>query len=91
MIYMPLLPNEEAVPGFNPSTAKFSGSYNLVWSPEQIEMLIKVSVQNYEDGQQTVKTALHEAWQRRKLEREAKMAREDNGKGYYRPLNLRRQ
>jgi phospholipase A2 len=36
MVYMPLLPNEKAVAGFDPSTAKFSGSYNLVWTPEQV-------------------------------------------------------
>lgn len=74
MIYMPLLPNEEAVPGFNPSTARFSGSYNLVWSPEQVETLVKVCAQNFEHGQQTVKKALREAWQRRKLERETRMS-----------------
>lgn len=30
MVSMPLLPNKRAVLGFDPSTAKFSGSYNLV-------------------------------------------------------------
>jgi cytosolic phospholipase A2 len=40
MIYMPLLPNEKAVAGFDPSTAKFSGSYNLVWTPEQVCIFI---------------------------------------------------
>nr|POE47632.1 cytosolic phospholipase a2 beta [Quercus suber] len=69
MIYMPLLPNEKAVPDFDPSTAKFSGSYNLVWTPEQVETLVKVCVQNFEDGQDTIKETLHEAWQRRKAER----------------------
>jgi phospholipase A2 len=69
MIYMPLLPNERAVPGFDPSTAKFSGSYNLVWTPEQVDMLIKVCVANFEDGQSTVKDALHEAWLRKKSAR----------------------
>jgi phospholipase A2 len=58
MEYMPLLPNERVVPGFDPSTAKFSGSYNLVWTPEQIGMLIKVCVQNFKDGEDTVKAAL---------------------------------
>lgn len=37
MVYMPLLPNERAVKGFDPSTAKWSGSYNLVWTGEQID------------------------------------------------------
>lgn len=70
MVYMPLLPNERAVPGYDPSTAKFSGSYNLVWTPEQVEMLVKVCVANCEDGEETVKMALREAWQRKKARRE---------------------
>jgi cytosolic phospholipase A2 len=72
MIYMPLLPNEKAVPDFDPSTAKFSGSYNLVWTPEQVETLVKVCVQNFQDGEGTIKEAMHEAWLRKKSEREAK-------------------
>jgi cytosolic phospholipase A2 len=70
MIYMPLLPNERAVPDFDPSTAKFSGSYNLVWTPEQVEVLVKVCIANFEDGQETVKEALFEAYQRKKAKRE---------------------
>ncbi|KAE8447000.1 hypothetical protein EG329_011482 [Mollisiaceae sp. DMI_Dod_QoI] len=70
MVYMPLLPNERAVPDFDPSTAKFSGSYNLIWTPEQIDMLVKVSMQNFRDGEQTIKQALVEGWQRKKAIRE---------------------
>ena len=70
MVYLPLLPNERAVPGYDPSTAKFSGSYNLVWTPEQIDMIIKTSIANFNDGQDTVKEALFNAWQRKKYLRE---------------------
>lgn len=72
MVYMPLLANEEAVPDFDPSTAKFSGSYNLVWTAEQIEMLVKVCVGNFGEGQETLKQALREAWERRRAEREGR-------------------
>lgn len=70
MVYLPLLPNERGWPGYDPSTAKFSGSYNLVWTPEQIEMLVRVCAANFEDGQGAIKEALHEAWRRKKAERE---------------------
>ncbi|KAF4631538.1 hypothetical protein G7Y89_g6600 [Cudoniella acicularis] len=70
MVYMPLLPNERAVPGFDPSTAKFSGSYNLVWTPEQIDILVKVCVQNFKDGEGAIKMALGHAWLRKKAIRE---------------------
>ncbi|KAK7707165.1 hypothetical protein SLS64_007375 [Diaporthe eres] len=71
MVYLPLLPNERAVPGYDPSTAKFSGSYNLVWTPEQVEMIIRTSVANFQAGQDTVKEALFDAWKRKKATREA--------------------
>jgi cytosolic phospholipase A2 len=61
-----LLPNEKAVPGFDPSTAKFSGSYNLVWTPEQVEMLIKTCTQNFRDGEATIKQVLRETWEKKK-------------------------
>ena len=72
MVYMPLLPNERAVPDFDPSTAKFSGSYNLVWTPEQVEMLVKVCYANFRDGEETVKEVLRETWLKRKEKREAR-------------------
>lgn len=66
MVYLPLLPNEHAVPGYDPSTAKFSGSYNLVWTPEQIEMIVATSVANFKAGEATVKEAIRDAWMRKK-------------------------
>ncbi|KAH8652079.1 acyl transferase/acyl hydrolase/lysophospholipase [Xylariales sp. PMI_506] len=47
IIYCPLLPNS-INPEFNPSTAAFSTSYNLVWTPEQINTLITTSGANLE-------------------------------------------
>ncbi|CAH0021212.1 unnamed protein product [Clonostachys rhizophaga] len=70
MIYMPIIPNEEAVKDFNPSTAKFSGSYNLVWTAEQINMLLDLSRANFAAGEDAIKTAMMEAWQRNKTRRE---------------------
>jgi phospholipase A2 len=71
MVYLPLLPNERAAPGYDPSTARFSGSYNLVWTPEQVEMIIRTSVANFQAGQDTVRELLSDAWQRKKATREA--------------------
>ncbi|WPG99744.1 cytosolic phospholipase a2 beta [Acrodontium crateriforme] len=78
MVYMPLLPNAKAVPDFDPSTAKFSGSYNLVWTPEQVETLIQVCRANFRDGQATIKEVMHEAWQRK---RELRLASGGIGEG----------
>jgi phospholipase A2 len=70
MVYMPLLPNENAVKGFDPSTAKFSGSFNLVWTAEQVEDLVRVSAANFRAGETTIKTALRTAWLKKKEKRE---------------------
>jgi phospholipase A2 len=70
MIYMPILPNDGAVQDFDPSTARFSGSYNLVWTPEQVEMLIKVCLANFAASEDTIKTLLREAWLKNKTQRE---------------------
>lgn len=43
ILYMPLLPNERAVPAYDLSTAKFSGPYNLVWTLGKVEMLVIAS------------------------------------------------
>ncbi|WAO96775.1 Lysophospholipase [Fusarium falciforme] len=45
IVYCPLLPNG-VNPGFNPSTASFSTSYNLMWTPDQIKGLLATSEAN---------------------------------------------
>lgn len=69
MVYIPLLPNERAAPGFDPSTTSWSGSYNLIWTEDQVETLVRVCAANFEDGQETIKTALREAWKKKKKRR----------------------
>lgn len=61
MVSLPLLPNDRAVPGYDPGAAQFSGSYNLVWTPEQVKMAIRTSVANSPAGQDTVREALYNA------------------------------
>ena len=72
MIYMPMLPNERVVAGFNPSTAKFSGSYNLVWTPDQVETLIALCKGNFDGGADTIRLAMREVWERKKAVREGR-------------------
>ncbi len=47
LVYCPLLPNPTN-PGYDPSTAPFSNSYNLVWTPAQVETLLKTAQANVE-------------------------------------------
>ncbi|KAH7020199.1 putative cytosolic phospholipase A2 [Ilyonectria destructans] len=69
MVYMPLLPNEGVIPDFDPSTTKFSGSYNLVWEPHQIDMLVQVCRGNFKAGEAVIKEVIYEVWQKKKQKR----------------------
>lgn len=71
MMYLPLLPNQTAVPDFDPSTAKFSGSYNLVWTSEQVDMVTRVSEANCKAAEVAIRTTLMEIYQQKKVRREA--------------------
>lgn len=42
LIYLPLLPNK-CQPDYDPSTASFSSSYNLVWSEKEVNIIRKTS------------------------------------------------
>ncbi|KAI5370371.1 putative lysophospholipase, catalytic domain, Acyl transferase/acyl hydrolase/lysophospholipase [Septoria linicola] len=78
MLYLPLLPNQKAVPDFDPSTCPWSGSYNLVWTAAQVETLVTLCKANFTEGQATIKEVLHEAWQRKKTAREASLGESGN-------------
>lgn len=73
MVYMPLLANERAVPHFNPANSKFSSSYNLIWTPEQVETLMRVCAGNYAQGEPTLRQALREAWERKRAARDGRV------------------
>ncbi|KIW01190.1 uncharacterized protein PV09_07239 [Verruconis gallopava] len=72
MIYVPLLPNENAVKGFDPLTAKFARSFNLIWTPEQVESLTQVAAANFREGEETIKAVLLETWLKKKAMRESR-------------------
>ncbi|KAF2668372.1 putative cytosolic phospholipase A2 [Microthyrium microscopicum] len=85
MLYLPLLPNEREVPGFDPSTAKFSGSYNLVWTAEQVETLVKVCIANLRDGENTVRNVLRESYEKKKKKRIQREAQKDGAPEVFAP------
>ena len=78
-VYCPLLPNA-AQPGFDPTTAHYSTSYNLIWTADQVRALLRTAMANDEEGSRAVgviREAVREAYESRKktrLEREAQSA-----------------
>lgn len=78
-VYCPLLPNA-AQPGFDPTTAHYSTSYNLIWTADQVRALLRTAMANVEEGSRAVgviREAVREAYESRKktrLERESQSA-----------------
>ncbi|KAF4499922.1 phospholipase A2 [Fusarium agapanthi] len=46
IIYCPLLPNDTN-PGYNPTTASFSTSTNLMWTPDQVKSVLTTAEANF--------------------------------------------
>lgn len=68
MIYMPLLPHA-CQPDYDPSTAAFSSSYNLVWTEEQVGIIRKTSRANVVEGIETIRKAVREIYESKKAAR----------------------
>jgi len=70
MVYCPLLPSAH-IPDFDPSTSAFSTSYNLVWTPDQVETLTECTKYNASeyaiDAIRKVVREVYEAKKRRRL------------------------
>lgn len=75
LVYCPLFPNK-VNPGYDPSGAAFSGSYNLKWTEEQVQTIRLTARANFKEGLECIRLVVGEAYQRRKAER---LAREQAG------------
>ncbi|KAJ7703025.1 acyl transferase/acyl hydrolase/lysophospholipase [Mycena rosella] len=93
LVYLPLLPNA-VNPTYDPSTAPFSSSYNLVWTPDEVDSIYKTTFENVRNGLATIKLAVREAYERRRAARmagtpnpvevaRANVARPDGSMDYY--------
>lgn len=70
VVYMPLLSNEK-VPGVSPGSTDFLSTWNFIYTPDQIDSVVKLARANYEEGKQQVRDTIHAVYQRKKKLREA--------------------
>ncbi|KAH7175292.1 acyl transferase/acyl hydrolase/lysophospholipase [Dactylonectria macrodidyma] len=69
LVYCPLLPNP-INPEFNPSRETFSTSYNLVWTPDQVNAVFQTSEANLSDyGLHTIKQVMKKIYMSKKTDR----------------------
>ncbi|KDE02716.1 hypothetical protein MVLG_06747 [Microbotryum lychnidis-dioicae p1A1 Lamole] len=64
LVYLPLLPNV-CNPEHDPSTAPFSSSYNLIWTAENVQDIVKTATQNIRDGKVILNQAISEVYAKR--------------------------
>ncbi|KAK7002335.1 lysophospholipase [Favolaschia claudopus] len=60
---------EVLLPTYDPSTAPFSSSYNLVWTPEEVNSIYTTAAANVRNGIETIRQAVREAYERRRAAR----------------------
>lgn len=72
IVYLPLLPHA-VQPDYDPSTADFSSSYNLVWTQHQVETLRITAEANVRQALPTIRSVIREAYQRKKAARLARL------------------
>ncbi|RGP67618.1 phospholipase a2 [Fusarium sporotrichioides] len=71
IIYCPLLPNG-VNPNFNPSTASFSTSTNLMWTPDQVQSVLTTAEENITHyALDTIKRVVRKVYEDKKAHRQA--------------------
>ncbi|KAL1915006.1 uncharacterized protein VTP21DRAFT_7711 [Calcarisporiella thermophila] len=65
LLYMALYPNK-VDSTFDPCKAPFCSTYNLVWTPEQIDQLVRTAVANFTEGEARIKQVLKDVWTKKK-------------------------
>ncbi|CAG8544901.1 1882_t:CDS:10 [Paraglomus occultum] len=68
-LYLPFLPNDKVDPTFVPSTAKFCAFNNFTYTSEQIDLIVKLALQNWSEVESTVKNVIKGVWEKKRAAR----------------------
>ncbi|POR33649.1 Lysophospholipase [Tolypocladium paradoxum] len=69
VVYLPFLSNEK-VPGISPGTTEFLSTWNFVYTPEQIDSVVRLARANYDEGKEQIKSTVRAVYERKKQLRE---------------------
>ncbi|KAG5931531.1 hypothetical protein E4U53_001713 [Claviceps sorghi] len=69
VIYLPLLTNPEG-PAISPGTTDFLSTWNFVYTPEQIDSVVKLARANYSEGKEQIRSTVRAVYERKKMLRE---------------------
>ncbi|KAI8941585.1 hypothetical protein NX059_002800 [Plenodomus lindquistii] len=69
VIYFPFMANPK-VPGVDPKTSDFMSTWNFVYTPEQIDSVVKLARTNFDEGAERTKRTVRAVYERKKAMRE---------------------
>ncbi|KAL7785991.1 acyl transferase/acyl hydrolase/lysophospholipase [Trichoderma ceciliae] len=69
VIYLPLLSNDK-VPGISPGTTDFLSTWNFVYTPDQIDSVVRLARANYDEGRDQIRATVRAVYERKKQLRE---------------------
>ena len=70
VIYLPLLPNEDACPGLDPEKSAFMSTWNFEYTEPQIDQVLSLAQANFDYGESRIKRAVRAVYERKKQHRE---------------------
>lgn len=76
VVYFPLMAND-AVPGVDPYTSDFLSTWNFVYTPEEVDKVVRLARENFSAGRERLRRTVKAVWQRKRQER---LKREDDNR-----------
>ena len=68
VVYFPFIPNPK-VEGVDPNTSDFMSTWNFIYTPEEVERVVRLARANYAEGKEMTRRCVRAVYERRKAER----------------------
>ncbi|KAJ4165322.1 hypothetical protein LMH87_006958 [Akanthomyces muscarius] len=65
VVYLPFLPNDK-VPGVSPAESDFMSTWNFIYTPENIEDVVRLARANYDEGKAQIERTVRAVYERKK-------------------------
>lgn len=69
VVYLPFLANDK-VPDVSPGASDFLSTWNFVYTPEQIDGVVRLARANYDEGKEQIRSTVRAVYERKKMLRE---------------------
>lgn len=86
LIYFPFLKNDK-VAGVDPMKSDFMSTWNFVYTPDEIDKVVRLARANFEEGKEQTKKTIRAVYERKKA---ARLRKEKQEREYGRLTRVRR-